>query len=77
MVGKGFDISNVQIAIVYENGDSETVYGTDTRMSFSTTTITQIGDNKFTAIFDDGYGQTLTTNEFIVEGTKCNCKCCI
>lgn len=70
MVGKGFDISNVQIAIVYENGDSETVYGTDTRMSFSTTTITQIGDNKFTAIFDDGYGQTLTTNEFIVEGTN-------
>ena len=70
MVGKSFDLSDVQIAIVYENGQSETIYGTDSRMRFPTTTITQIGDNKFTAIFDDGYGQTLTTNEFTIEGTN-------
>lgn len=70
MVGKGFDVNSVQISIVYENGDSENIFGTDSRMLFNDTTIKQIGENKFTAIFDDGYGQILTTNEFIVEGTN-------
>lgn len=70
MVGQTFDPNDVQIAIVYEDGQSENIFGTDARISFKNSTVTKMGENVFTATFDDGYGQVLETNEFTVQGTN-------
>ena len=70
MVGRSFDRNDVNLYLMYANGESETVYGTDSRINFKDMIVKNIGENKFTATFDDGYGQVLETNEFTVEGTN-------
>lgn len=70
MVGQPFDPSKVQISIVYDNGDSESIYGTDKRVTFPNTTVNKVGENLFVAVFNDGYGQILETNQFVVEGVN-------
>ena len=68
-VGHSFDKNQVNISLVYENGESENIYGSDSRIIFPSLTVRNVGDNVFQAVYNDGYGQVLKTNEFVIQGT--------
>lgn len=68
-VGHSFDKNQVNISLVYENGESENIYGSDSRIIFPSLTVRNVGENIFQAVYNDGYGQILKTNEFVIQGT--------
>ena len=69
MIGKTFSKDDVTISMVYKDGNSETISGNDPRMVFEDVVVKKIGDNVFRATYNDGFGQVIKTNEFIVPGT--------
>lgn len=56
-VGRSYDVSRVQVAVVYITGQSKVFYGNSTNITLSSAMVGAIGENTFTAVFDDGYGQ--------------------
>ena len=69
-INTAFNPADVTINILYTNGQSDNIYGTDGRITFSSRDVKNIGENKFTATYNDGYGTVMTTPEFVVEGVN-------
>ena len=69
-INTAFDPKDVLISIIYTNGQSSNVVGTDPRITFNSRDVKVIGDNIFHATYNDGYGTIMDTNEFTVEGVN-------
>lgn len=70
-IGRTFLRDDVTISILYDSGESTTINGTDQRITFNDLVVKNIGpNNKFTATYNDGFGQVLTSNEFVIEGVN-------
>lgn len=69
VIGQTVPMKDVQFDIVYASGLNETATGEDVRFSVKgSMTITNVGDNVFKAIYNDGYTDPIETGEFTVPG---------
>jgi len=70
IVGQNYSPSDVLVSIIYSNGTSSNVTAAAAGMTLSSTTVSTIGDNKFTVLYEDGYGNSKRSNEFTVQGSN-------
>ena len=71
VVGRPVPLSKVVFDIVYSSGLSETTTGDDVRFRINgSMDVAVIGENKYTATYDDGYVTPIETSEFTVMGTN-------
>ncbi|WP_373262086.1 leucine-rich repeat domain-containing protein [Hungatella hathewayi] len=69
VIGQTIPLKGVNFDIVYASGLSESTTGEDIRFSINNNmTIKKVGDNIFSATYNDGYTDPIQTGEFVVEG---------